>query len=61
MRNLDDQLKKDLDSFQQYVQSNFEEFSDSPVSSGELAEFGKEVFYLLDAFREHIVNAFDDL
>ena len=36
------------------------ELSKVPVSSGDLAEFGKQVFYVLDAFREHIVDALEN-
>jgi len=57
MNNLDASLKKELEDFQTYVQSNYSELSESPVSSGDLAEFGKQLFYTLDAFREHIVDA----
>lgn len=59
MNNLDTQLKKEIEDFQLYVQSNYRELSQSPVSSGDLAEFGKQIFYTLDAFREHIVNAIE--
>jgi hypothetical protein len=61
MNNLDTLLKKDLEDFQSYVQSNYRELSDNPVSSGDLAEFGKQLFYTLDAFREHIVDAINNL
>lgn len=60
MSKLDIQLKKDLEEFQSYVQSNYSELSKVPVSSGDLAEFGKQVFYVLDAFREHIVDALEN-
>ncbi len=60
MNKLDIQLKKDLEEFQSYVQSNYSELSKVPVSSGDLAEFGKQVFYVLDAFREHIVDALEN-
>lgn len=60
MDKLDMQLKKDLEDFQSYVQSNYQELSGSPASSGELAEFGKQVFYTLDAFREHIIDALEN-
>lgn len=56
MSNLNQLLQKELDAFQSHIQSNFEEYSDKPVTSGELAEFGKQVFYVLDAFREYIVD-----
>lgn len=61
MNNLDTLLKKDLEDFQNYVQSNYEELSENKVTSGDLAEFGKQIFYTLDAFREHIVNAINNL
>ena len=61
MNNLDTLLRKDLEDFQEYVQSNYDEFSKNPVSSGDLAELGKQIFYVLDAFREHIVNEIDNL
>ena len=61
MNNLDTLLKKDLEDFQSYVQSNYRELSDNPVASGDLAEFGNQVFYTLDAFREHIVDAINNL
>lgn len=61
MDNLDTLLKKDLEDFQNYVQSSYEELSKNPVSSGDLAEFGKQIFYTLDAFREHIVDTISDL
>ena len=61
MNNLDTLLRKDLEDFQEYVQSNYDEFSKNPASSGDLAEFGKQIFYVLDAFREHIVNEIDNL
>lgn len=61
MNNLDTLLKKDLEDFQNYVQSNYEELSESKVTSGDLAEFGKQIFYTLDAFREHIVNTINNL
>ena len=60
MNKLDIQLKKDLEEFQSYVQSNYSELSKVPVSSGDLAEFGKQVFYVLDAFREHIADALEN-
>lgn len=60
MNKLDIQLKKDLEEFQSYVQSNYSELSKAPVSSGDLAEFGKQVFYVLDTFREHIVDALEN-
>lgn len=59
MDDLTNQLKDELCDFQTYVQSNYQELSNSPVTSGDLAEFGKQIFYLFDAFREHIVNALD--
>lgn len=61
MNNLDASLKKELEDFQTYVQSNYSELSESPVSSGDLSEFGKQLFYTLDAFREHIVDAINNL
>ena len=60
MNKLDTQSKKDLEDFQSYVQSNYQELSENHVSSGDLAEFGKQVFYTLDAFREHIINALEN-
>lgn len=60
MNNIDTLLKKELKDFQTYVQSNYKELSETPVSSGDLAEFGKQVFYVLDSFREHIVDVLEN-
>lgn len=60
MDKLDMQFKKDLEDFQSYVQSNYQELSQNPVSSGDLAEFGNQIFYTLDAFREHIIDALEN-
>lgn len=46
MNNLDTLLKKDLEDFQSYVQSNYRELSDNPVSSGDLAEFGLSLIHI---------------
>ena len=47
MDDLNNQLKDELYDFQTYIQSNYQELSNSPVTSGDLAEFGKQIFYLL--------------
>lgn len=59
MNNLSNELQQELYDFQNYVESNFDQLSDAPVTSKDLAEFGRQVFYLFDAFKEHITNALD--
>lgn len=44
----------DLDAYQAYLDSNFEEFSHAPVDSGTLYSFGKQTFYVLSSIIETI-------
>lgn len=47
----------DLDMYQTYLDSNFEEFSHTPVDSGTLHSFGKQTFYVLSS----IIEALNDI
>lgn len=47
-------LLSELEMFQSYVDSNYKEQSKSPVTSGDLAEFGKQVYYVLDSFLKYM-------
>lgn len=47
----------DLDTYQTYLDSNFEEFSHAPVDSGTLHSFGKQTFYVLSS----IIEAINDI
>ncbi len=56
IKDLNSSLSDDINAFQSFIETHFEEGSHNPVDSGELAEFGKQVFYALDATREKIID-----
>lgn len=47
----------DLDMYQTYLDSNFEEFSHTAVDSSTLYSFGKQTFYVLSS----IIEALNDI
>lgn len=46
-----------LDAYQAYLDSNFDEFSHTPIDSGTLYSFGKQTFYVLSS----IIEALNDI
>lgn len=54
MDNSNTKLVKSLEDFMVYVDSNYKISDKTPVTSGDLAEFGHQVYYTLSEFIEHI-------
>lgn len=56
IKDLDKSLSEHINAFKYYIDTNFEEGSHNPIDSGDLAEFGRQVYYALDATREKIID-----
>jgi len=56
IKKLDDTISEDIEAFEMFVDSRYSEGSDSPVTSGDLFEFGKQASYALSSLRENIIE-----
>ena len=56
INDLNNKLTDDVEAFKLYVQSNYQEGTNEPVSSEDLAEFGRQVYYALDSMKENLIS-----
>ncbi len=56
VEELDSLISSDLQAFQLFVQSNYDECSSQPVTSADLAEFGRQAYYAFNSIKENVIN-----
>jgi len=57
-KDIEKKLDEALDTFV-YETKSLDDYSQRPVTEGELKEFAKQVFYVLDAVKDAIANYMD--
>lgn len=53
---LDKHLSESIESFSKEINFKYPENDHSPVTSGDINELGRQISYLADDFRKHIIE-----
>lgn len=56
IKELDQRLTLVLEDFSSEMRSEYDDYSNEPVTGGDIAQLSRQTFYALDGFRKEIIN-----
>lgn len=55
-KELNSNLEKVLEEFSNEMRQEYDDYSKTPVTGGDIAQLSRQTFYALDAFRKEVIR-----